>query len=115
MPRMPCSARAKATTDSSWVHTRGAVLSPNGMCVNWYSSPSKRKQKYLRTAGCSGKDRKQLDRSSLPYQQFGCEASTASSTELYVKYLYSRWSLRLRDRSMTRRGFLLGLMMTCSG
>ena len=52
------------------------------MCVNWYSSPSKRKQKYARTDGCRGKDRKQLDRSSLPYQQPGWDASTASSTQL---------------------------------
>ena len=69
-------------TDSSCVHTRGAVLRPKGMEVNWYSSPSKRKQKYLRTEGCRGKDRKQLDRSSLPYQQPGDDASTASSTQL---------------------------------
>ena len=82
---MPCSASANCTTDSSCVHTRGAVLRPKGMWMNWYRPPSKRKQKYLRTAGCRGKDRKQLDRSSLPYQQPGCEASTASSTQLYWK------------------------------
>ena len=68
--------------ESSCVQTRGAVLKPKGIEVNWYRTPSKRKQKYLRTEGCRGKDRKQFDRSNFPYQQPGKEASTASSTQL---------------------------------
>ena len=60
---------------------RGAELSPKGIRTNWYNVRSKRKMKCGSAEGCRGKERKQLDRSSLLYQQQGKDISMASLTE----------------------------------